>query len=183
MTTGEGGMLLIDDQKLFENCVKLRDLGRGPNTKSYFNEVVGYKFMPFNMQAALGLAQFERLDDLINIKRNHLGYYRNELSELDVQFNYEPEHVFNGAWITGMVLGKSYGLNKAEFIEKLKEKGIPARPFFYPLSSLPAFNDPVYANKNSYDISDRGINLPGAANLTETQLSFICNGIKQVLEN
>ena len=189
MTTGEGGMLLLDNEELYDQCILLRDLGRGPNTKPYFNEIVGYKFMPFNIQAALGLAQFERLDELVGIKRKHYEFYKKELSHLDVQFNYEPQHVYNGAWITGMVLGKSYNLDKNTFIDKLEKEGVPARPFFYPLSSLPPFgnnwsnrsSELQYKNINSYDISNRGVNLPGAARLTDDDLKFICNGIKKVL--
>ena len=123
MTTGEGGMLLLDGEDLYDKCVKLRDLGRGPDTKPYLNEVIGYKFMPFNVQAALGLAQFERINELVKIKRTHFEFYKNELSDLDVKFNYEPNHVFNSAWITAMVFGESYNMDKHEFIEKLSHDG------------------------------------------------------------
>lgn len=184
ITTGEGGMLLLDDEDLYEKCVMIRDLGRGPNTKPYFNEMIGYKFMPFNVQAALGLAQFERLDELVRIKRRHLEYYKESLKDLDLCFNYEPQNVFNGAWITGMVLGKSLNLKKNEFIDKMKSFDIPVRPFFYPLSSIPAYNQKdVYEqkNKNAYDISSRGVNLPGAMNLSDEQLDFICQKIRQVI--
>lgn len=182
MTTGEGGMLLIDDDELYQKCILLRDLGRGPNTKPYFNEIVGYKFMPFNLQAALGLAQFERLDELIQIKHHHLEFYKSYLSDLNVQFNFEPSNSFNGAWITGMVLGKEYNLDKTTFIDLLEHQKVPVRPFFYPLSSLPAFNNPqTNRNPKSFDISNRGVNLPGAANLTDDQLDFICSKIKKVL--
>jgi perosamine synthetase len=185
MTTGEGGMLLIDDDELYKKCVKLRDLGRGPDTKPYFNDVVGFKFMPFNVQAAIGLAQFERLDELVGIKRKHFDYYRNALKDYDVEFNAEPQGVYNGAWITGMVLGKSYNMDKHIFINKLEELDVPIRPFFYPLSSIPAYNlsnEYSKKNKNSYDISERGVNLPGGANLTDCDLEFICNNIKRVLD-
>ena len=184
MTTGEGGMLLLDDDELFSKCVKFRDLGRGPDTKPYFNDLIGYKFMPFNVQAALGLAQFRRIEELIEIKRKHLNFYRNELSSLDLQFNHEPENVFNGAWITAVVLDKSYNMDKTTLINRLQDIGIPSRPFFYPLSCLPPFDlEDEYKNKNknSYDISNRGINLPGASNLTDENLKFVCDGIKKVL--
>ena len=186
MTTGEGGMLLLDDEELFKKCTLIRDLGRGPNTKPYFNEVIGNKFMPFNIQAALGLAQFERIDELVSIKRSHYEFYKQELSDLDVQFNAEPSNIFNGVWITGMVFGKSYNMDKHAFIDKLQSIGIPSRPFFYPLSSIPAYNQQEqYKNKNinSYDISSRGINLPGAANLTQENLQDICSGVRKVLES
>ena len=185
MTTGEGGMLLVDNEDLFNKCVLIRDLGRGPNTKPYFNEIIGNKFMPFNMQAALGLAQFERVNELIDIKRKHYEFYKKELSDLDVQFNAEPSNVFNGVWITGMVIDKKYNIDKHKFIDKLQSVGIPSRPFFYPLSSIPAYNqEKKYKNKNinSYDISSRGVNLPGAANLTEQDLQDVCNGVRKVLE-
>ena len=185
MSTGEGGMLLLDDKELYQRCVKLRDHGRGPDTKPYFNDIIGYKFMPFNLQAALGLAQFHRVEELVGIKRNHLKQYRSRLFDLDVKFNTEPEGVINGAWITAMVIGKSYNIDKHDFIEKMEKEGIPIRPFFYPLTSIPAFYKKHFqATKNlvSYDISRRGVNLPGAPNLTTDDIDFICNKIKKVLK-
>jgi perosamine synthetase len=183
MTTGEGGMLLLDDDDLYNKCVKLRDLGRGPDTKAYFNEVIGYKFMPFNVQAALGLAQFERVEELIQKKRTHFEVYRENLKDLDVELNYEPSNVFNSAWITTMVLGDSYDMDKNELIEKMSEYDIPLRPFFYPLSSIPAFKDhPSDKNPVSYRISNKGVNLPGAYNLTEEDIKYICDKIKLILK-
>lgn len=186
MSTGEGGMLLLDDEKIYNKCVKLRDHGRGPTTKPYFNDIVGFKYMPFNLQAALGLAQFERIEELVGRKREHLNFYKKYLSHLDVTFNYEPEWVKNGAWITAMVIGKKYNISKHQFIDKMKKKGVPCRPFFYPLSSIPAFNmKDKYIQKNpvSYDISHRGVNLPGALNLKNEQLYFICEKVCEVLDD
>ena len=184
MSTGEGGMLLLDDKEVFERCVKLRDHGRGPETKEYYNDTIGFKFMPFNLQAAMGLAQFRQIDNLLKIKKTHLDFYKENLVGLDLQFNHESENIVNGAWITGVVLGRSYGLTKHDVISEMLKYGIPTRPFFYPLSSIPAFSmEQEYRHKNpvSYDISLRGINLPGAPNLTTEDLSFICNSFKEVL--
>ncbi len=184
MSTGEGGMLLLDDEELYKRCVKLRDHGRGPDTKPYFNDIVGYKFMPFNLQAALGLAQFHRVDELIGFKRHHLNMYKEHLKGLSLTFNYESEDVVNGAWITAMVIDKKYKITKQEFIEKMNSFNVPVRPFFYPLSSIPAFNmKDTYQEKNkvSYDVSSRGVNLPGAPNLTDESIIFICSKIKEVL--
>jgi perosamine synthetase len=186
LTTGEGGMLLLDDQNLYNKCLKLRDLGRGPETLPYFNEIIGYKFMPFNIQAALGLAQFHRMEDLLKIKRHHFEYYRDRLSHLDVQMNFENDNIYNGAWITGLVVGESYKTDKKDLIDSLEKIGVPSRPFFYPLSSIPAYNsEEVYKQINpvSYKISSRGINLPGASNLNDDQLEFICSGIEKVLKS
>ncbi|MNL29483.1 hypothetical protein D3C87_1511660 [compost metagenome] len=83
-----------------------------------------------------------------------------------------------------MVFGKSHGIDKAVAIEKLNKLKIPARPFFYPLSSLPAYDQQeVYEGKNefAYDISSRGINLPGAFNLTDDHLKYVCDGVKKLI--
>ena len=181
MSTGEGGMLLIDDKHIYEKCVKLRDHGRGPNTKPYFNDIIGFKYMPFNIQAALGLAQFRRINSLINTKKHHLNFYKENLKDVKAMFNQENKDVNNGAWITGMVLDKSYGIDKQYFIDEMKKLKVPIRPFFYPLSSIPAFDKYRNINVNSYDISSRGFNLPGAPMLEDETLSFICEKIKEVL--
>jgi len=187
ITTGEGGMLLLDDEKLYERCMFLRDHGRIKDTP-YYNSEVAYKYMPFNIEAALGYAQFQRLDELVAKKHQLFKMYKERLSDIgDLQFNEEPGWVFNSAWVTGLVFGKSHNMSKKEAMDKLSKIGVPSRPFFYPLSSLPAYPgyEAKYKNKNriSYDISSRGINLPCALNLTGVQIDAICSGIKTILGN
>jgi perosamine synthetase len=185
ITTGEGGMLLLDDEKLFDRCMFLRDHGRKKDAM-YINYEVTYKYMPFNVQAALGYAQFQRIEELVGLKRNQLKMYRERLGDIeDTLLNTEPEGGVNGAWITSILFGKSHKLNTLEVVEKLAEMNIPTRPFFYPLSSLPAYPkarakyEPM--NPVAYDISYRGINLPGSAILTEDQIDWICQGIKKLV--
>ena len=169
ITTGEGGMLLLDDDDLWDRCMFLRDHGRS-RTVPYFIEEVAYKYMPFNVQAALGYAQFLRLDELVDKKREQFNFYKKSLKKIsDIYLNIEPPNVYNSYWITALVLGKTYNFGAQELIHKLDELGIPSRPFFYPLSSLPAYNERKFYEKrniNAYNISKRGINLPGAATLT-----------------
>jgi len=187
LATGEGGMLLLDDDKLYERCMFLRDHGRKADGPAYFNYEITYKYMPFNLQAAVGYAQFQRIDELISRKRWIFDSYKERLAGIDdVELNAEPEGGFNGVWITGLLIGKSYGIDKLQAMEMLKTVGIPSRPFFYPLSSLPAYPgyEAVYRPRNpyAYDICARGINLPGAFNLTEAQIDAVCSGIRTVLE-
>ena len=186
MTCGEGGMLLLDDKALYERCSVLRDHGRRPGGPMYFNEEVTFKYMPFNVQAALAYAQFQRIDELVGKKREQLNMYRERLVDIeDISMNPEPEGGVNGAWISSLVFGKSHSITKMEAIEKLDKLAVPARPFFYPLSALPAYpgaRDKYESiNVNAYDISERGINLPGAANLTTGQIDRICEGIHTIL--
>jgi len=187
VVTGEGGLLLLDDDHLFERCMILRDHGRKPGGPMYYNFEVTYKYMPFNLQAALGYAQFQRLDELVAKKREIWHKYKERLADLeDVEFNAEPDNVFNSVWITALVFGRSHNLTKQAAMAKLEAVGVPSRPFFYPLSSLPAYpdyDDAEYSERNprAYDISSRGINLPGALNLTDDQIDFVCAGIKKIL--
>ena len=182
LTTGEGGMLILDDEDLWDRCMFLRDHGRS-RTIPYYVEEVAYKYMPFNVQAALGYAQFQRLDELLDIKRSHFLHYKRELGDIPgVHMNPEQDGVVNGYWITTLVLDGCE--NRSELLSNLHSMGIPARPFFYPLSSMPAYaQGDKYRLKNcvAYDVSPRGINLPGAMNMTEDQLQFVCDGVKNVI--
>ena len=194
LTTGEGGMLLLDDEELYKKCMIWRDHGRDgalphhmrdPTQKMYFNQYVTYKYMPCNLLAALGSAQFDRVEELVRKKRRHLQLYQNELSSIgDLQFNEESDIVYNGAWITTMVMGNSHQTCKETFIQKMQDEGVGIRPFFYPLSMLPAFNIRENREKNyvSYDVSSRGVNLPGSFLMGDDDIKFVCDKIKKVLK-
>jgi perosamine synthetase len=184
IATGEGGMLLLDDDRLYERCKFLRDHGRIPGT--YYNTEITFKYMPFNVQAALGYAQFQRIEELVGKKRWIWQGYRDRLSDIpDILLNPEPEGVTNGVWATALVFGKSHGMTRDIALVELPRLGLPARPFFYPLSSLPAYpgredegrrNNPV-----AYSTSERGINLPCALNLTATDLDTVSRCVHMLL--
>jgi perosamine synthetase len=184
ITTGEGGMLLIDDDALFERCKFLRDHGRAPGT--YFNTEVTFKYMPFNLQAALGYAQFQRLDELVAKKRWIWEGYRGRLADIpDLHFNPETNNVRNGVWNTALVFGRSHQMTRDRALEEVPKLGLPVRPFFYPLSSLPAYpggsEQSRRKNPVAYDVSERGINLPSAFNITEADMDRMSTGIHKLL--
>lgn len=184
ITTGEGGMLLIDDEALFQRCKFLRDHGRAPGT--YYNTEITFKYMPFNVQAALGLAQFHRIDELVGKKRWILEGFRQRLTDIpDILLNPEPEGGVNGVWATALVFGPSTGMTRDLALQELPKLGMPTRPFFYPLSSLPAYpgreaqgrrDNPV-----AYRTSEHGINLPCALNLTEGDLDAVSSALHTLL--
>ena len=186
MTSGEGGCLLIDDDKLFERAKFLRDHGRS-STIPYYTIEVAPKYMPSNLQGAIAWAQFQRVEELVNRKRHFLHAYKERLSNIDdLQLNLESEAVYNGAWATSLVFGPSHGISKAGIIDELAKLDVPARPFFYPLSSLPAYKPfgtgSDLKNPAAYDISSRGITLAGHYDLTDEQIDTICNSICKVLD-
>lgn len=186
ITTGEGGMLLLDDEALASRCMILRDHGRRPGGAMYVNEEVTYKYMPFNLQAALGWAQFQRVEELVSIKRNLLAWFREELAAIpDILLNPEPEGGVNGAWITALVMGTSRGKDKSWLMSEMVARGLPARPFFYPLSSLPAYPGlrGTFEPRNpvAYDVSRRGVNLPGAMNLGREDIARVGAVLRDIL--
>jgi len=190
LTTGEGGMLLIDDEKLYRRCRFLRDCGRKTGGSYYMMEISN-KYMPSNVLAALGYAQFLRLKELVDKKRWIWNTYKRLLSDITtIRLNPEPEFVYNSAWCTTLVFDKSLGISKEQAMKAFENCGQPSRPFFYPLSSMPAFaayvdscnggerNDPV-----SYDISGRAINLPSALCITEEQIEQIAGTLRKLLRD
>ena len=187
LTTGEGGALLTDDLQLYQRCKFLRDHGRSTKIP-YFTLEATPKYMPSNLQGAMAWAQFQRIEELITRKRYFLHKYKDCLKELDgIQLNIENESIFNGVWATSLVVAKKYKINKKSLISKLSKLSIPVRPFFYPLSSLPAYEIFKTGSKDknpiSFDISDRAITLPAHYDLTDENIDTICKGIIKVLEN
>lgn len=186
ITTGEGGMLLLDDDKIFERAKFLRDHGRS-NENPYDITEASPKYMPDNFRASLGYAQFLRLAAIIDKKRWILHSYQSKLSDFDdLQFNEESNDVHNGVWAPSLIFGKKYGLTKEKIMEELEKLNLPSRPFFYPLSSLSAYSNYKTGSKEenpvSYDLSTRGITLPSALILTEKDIEEYCNAIKKIIQ-
>ena len=183
LTTGEGGMLTTDNKKIYERCKFLRDHGRKPG--SYYFDELAYKYMPFNLQAALGYAQFKRLKQLVNKKRWIFKEYKKNLKEIsDIQFNIETKDTYNSFWHTHIVLGDSYKIDSKKLAKELYKINIPTRPFFYPLSSMPVFKEGSLKTKNkiSYLLNNKGIGLPNALDLSKESIRNVCKGLKRVLK-
>ena len=188
MTTGEGGMLVTDRKDLYDRCLTLRDHGRAPGEKMFWNAEVGYKYKMSSMQAALGLAQLERIDELVDKKRQIFALYRKNLQSVDgITLNYEAPGTKNSYWMVTAIFDPKYRLQKEDIMHKLKENGIDSRPFFYPLSSQPAYEHTVQAKKAqaknmvSYRISPLGINLPSGMSTDHEIVAHVCHVLKQVL--
>lgn len=188
MTTGEGGMLVTGRKGIYDRCLFLRDHGRKPQDKMFFNTEVAYKYKMSAMQAALGLAQLERIEELIERKRKIFEWYFQELSCLhEVTLNYEVPGIKNAYWMVTVIVNKKYGIKKERLMNLMSKKGIDCRPFFYPLSSIPAYKHLEQAkiakdkNRISYSLSPFGINLPSGLNLTEREVKYVCKVLKSIL--
>jgi perosamine synthetase len=188
LTTGEGGMLVTDSDKLYERVEFLRDHGRPAGDRMFYNTEVAFKYKMSAMQAALGLAQLERIDELIEKKRKIFDWYRAELAAVNgLRLNHEPEGVKNSYWMVTIVLDPSYGVDKPELISRLQERGISSRPFFFPLSDIPAYRNTDQAraarkrNRVAYAVSRSAVNLPSALSLEEADVRLICREVRAAI--
>ncbi len=188
MVTGEGGMLVTNREDVYRRSLFLRDHGREPGEKMFWNTEVAYKYKISSMQAALGLAQLERIDELLERKRRIFGWYQAELGDIrGITLNYEPPNTKNTYWMVTVVFSQKFGLEKEAVMASLGEKGIGQRPFFYPLSSLPAYEKLEQAkqaqrrNKVAYKISPYGLNLPCGMRMTEEKVRYVCGVLKSIL--
>lgn len=188
MTTGEGGMLLTNDTAIYDRATFLRDHGRTPGDVMFNNAEVGFKYKMSSMQAALGLAQIERVEELVTRKREIFDWYRQELAGLEgITLNSEAENAKNTYWMVTAILAPSFGLKKIDIMRKMSEKNIDCRPFFHPLSQIPAYSGSEQAmlarerNRVSYSISPYGINLPSGLNLDREVVGYVCDAFKEVL--
>jgi perosamine synthetase len=188
LTTGEGGMLVTDDAELFRRCQFLRDHGRAPGGRMFWNTEIAHKYKMSAMQAALGLAQIERVEELIAGKREAFGWYREALSSTPgLQLNAEPNGTRNGFWMVTVIPDASFGITKEDLIARLGQKGIDARPFFYPLSELPAYADNPHSqgaklrNPVAYRLSATGINLPSSLALSRSDVEFVTGSLREIL--
>ena len=181
LVTGEGGMLLCKDKDIFERSRFKGDHGRD-SKKTLFNIEIGYKYKMSNLQAAIGLAQTERVEELVAKKRKIFDWYNKRLKDAEkISLNAQKSWAKNIYWMTSIILSDKIKLTRDEFIQKLKERNIDSRPMFYPLSSLPMFEN--QDNPNAYFIGHRGINLPSGHNRTEEEIDYICQHIKDILGN
>jgi len=178
LTTGEGGALLIDDDNLYEKCMWLRDHCKDKNIM-YWNTGVGYKYMPANLLSAVGLAQLERIDEILDRKKKEFDLYKKYLDFPFISFNHNHKNSLNGYWMTYVLFSNIYNFDKNYMIDFLQKRNIPSRPFFYPLTSMPMFQDTSDVTRNANEFSKGGILLPTSFRLTESDIKFICDTIKE----
>lgn len=179
LTTGEGGMFVTNDADLYETVLTLSNHGRASNqTKQFWPDMIGFKYKMSNIQAAIGCAQMERIDVLINRKREILQCYRENIERLKgVSINPEPEGTLNGAWMPTAVFEPQTGVSRDVLKQAFTAENIDARVFFHPLSSLPMFVDKP-GNRFAWSIPERAINLPSYHDMSDNDIFRVIDVIK-----
>lgn len=178
LATGEGGMLVTNDDELYKRCYYYWDHCRASG-EVLLNTDVGFKYKMSNLQAALGLGQLERVDEIIGKRRQIFSWYRDRLQDVGgIRMNVEREGCFNNFYVPTIVLDET-PCTPSDLMAVLDAEEIGHRPFFRPLSKLPMFTSahtPVADH-----LAARGINLPCATVMTEGQVDRTCAVLRREL--
>lgn len=186
ITTGEGGMVVTDDDAIAEKCRSVRNLCFKPE-KRFVHDELGYNFRMTNLQAAVGVAQLEKLDEFV-IKKRHIGRLYNEyLKGLD-KITLQPvscSYAENIYWVFGIVLKKESCINAATAMKKLADRGIGTRPFFYPMHKQPVFLKDGTVMEESLPVSEMlsemGFYLPSGLALSDEDIELSARKLREIL--
>lgn len=176
ITTGEGGMVLTDDETLYERSSRLKDQGTAKD-REYWHDIIGYNYRMTNICAAIGLGQLERCEEFIEKKRKVAAYYNEKLKDTPlVLHNGVPgADVRHTYWMYSVMAVDAQ--DRVALRDKMKAEGIETRPTFYPAHTLPMYSEKYQKLAVAENIGWRGINLPSWPMLSEEQLETICNSI------
>ena len=188
ITTGEGGMVVTNDLNLAKRCRSLRNLCFQPQ-KRFVHEELGWNFRMTNLQAALGLAQLERLDEFI-AKKRHLGrVYTDAFSKIkSLQLPVKKtEYADNIYWIYGILLKDNLHFDAKKAMEKLNKLGIGTRPFFWPMHEQPVLKKMGLLKNERYLVAERlarrGFYLPNGLALTDAKINKVITAVKHIVKN
>ena len=183
ITTGEGGMIVFKDPKVYEKASILRDHGMS-KTKRYWHDVVGYNYRLTNIQAAIGVAQFDKLNYFIDRKKSIAKIYYGFLKKYEFfEIQNVANNSFSSNWLCSFRVLKNDRFVKKDLMEYLAKKGIETRPLFNPLNLMSPYKS--YAKnrdcKNSIEISKTGMSLPSSSSLSDLEAKYICSTIEEFI--
>jgi perosamine synthetase len=187
LTTGEGGMIVCNDDELAERCRMLRNLAFVPE-KRFVHYELGWNYRFTNLQAMLGLAQLERLEEFVKIKKAMGKLYNQLFDDLRHKIELPPddkEYAENIYWVYGIILSEVVPFNALEAMTKLAAEGIGTRPFFYPMHKQPVFNKMGWYLNETYPVSERmaerGFYLPSGLTLTGDEMKVVSEKLHKIL--
>jgi perosamine synthetase len=182
ITTGEGGMVVTNNAKVAERARALKDLGHSKE-KRFLHTDIAFNYRMTNLQAAIGLAQFERIDELVERRRAHAHLYNSLLKDIKgIRTPAEKEWAKNVYWMYGILIEDDFGVSRDDLMERLKDKEIETRAFFIPVHQQPAFLKTNLFHGESYPVADKisqsGLYLPSGSGLSREQIEYVCRAVK-----
>lgn len=178
VTTGEGGMVVTNDETLHDRVVHFKGQGLAKH-REYWHDVIGYNYRMTNICAAIGLAQLEKVGEIIARKRKIAGQYQEFLKGLTVVCHGEQKDTFNTFWMCSILTAKTE--QRDPLREHLKQSGIETRPLFYPAHTMPMYSQKYQKHPVAESLGWRGINLPSYPELTAQEINFIAKTIEKGL--
>jgi len=187
ITTGEGGMVVTNDEETAERARSYRNLCFKPERRFYHTEL-GENFRMTNLQAAVGVAQLEQIDRFVEIKRKNAQRYTQELKGVGgIKTPIEKEWAKNVYWMYAIEISEDLRINAKQMAELLGAKGIGTRPFFLGLHEQPVFHGMGLFVGERYPVAERiaqqGLYLPSGHTLTEEQIECVCDAMRDIVEN
>jgi perosamine synthetase len=190
ITTGEGGMILTDNNKIYEEVLKLKNLYFGKGINRFKHNEIGWNQRFTNIQAAIGLAQLERINQIIK-KKIFIGkYYTKKLSILSDKLELplaSIEYCNNIYWVYGLVIKEHIKTNANSIINILRKKNIECRPFFYPMHLQPVYRKMKIFKKLNYPVSEiissKGFYIPSGLGITQKEQDKVINTLLKVFKN
>ena len=185
ITTGEGGMVVCDDDTIRDNCALYRDLGFQPQRR-FRHDLLAYNYRFSNLGAAIGIAQIDRFEEALERKRWMGALYSELLRDApDLQTPPVTDWGDNVYWVYGIVLGDSYSCDAAELAQRLGDAKIGTRPFFLGMHEQPALREMDYGIGESYPVAERlarrGLYLPSGLAITESQIREVIDILLPIL--
>jgi perosamine synthetase len=179
ITTGEGGMLTTNDRSFYQRAKRLRDHAMDPQRR-YFHEERGFNYRITNLQAALGVAQLERIDDFLDRRIEIMNWYNSEIATTDhVRLNRVKNWAKSAFWMVCLEVDWFDEKRRDNFMQELKARGIDSRPYFCTMSSMPMYQQaplPVSARK-----AQTGLNLPSFYELSKSDVQRIGSDVSEIL--
>lgn len=174
ITTGEGGMVVTNDITLSERARHYKGQGLAAH-REYWHDVVGYNYRMTNIAAAIGLAQLERADELIQKKRTLAGWYREAMTGLPLTMQEEQPGTVHSYWMVSVLVEDAK--HRDPLRAHMESDGIETRPLFYPVHTMPMYGSSYRRHPVAEDLGWRGINLPSSPNLNQESVETVVKSI------
>lgn len=182
ITTGEGGMVVTNNEEFANKAAALRNLAFPKGKRVYSHDAVGFNYRMTNIQAALGLAQLERIDELVNRRKSSAKLYDSLLrSRKGIRFFKTEEGAESVCWMYSILIEDNFGMTRDQLMDKLEKEGIETRSFFISMHRQPVFGKMGLFQGEKYPVSDdlsrKGMYLPSSSGLTPEEIETVCEAI------
>jgi perosamine synthetase len=184
ITCGEGGMVVTKDDTIAEKARSLKDLAFD-RERRFLHTDIGYNYRMTNIQAAIGLAQLERIGEMVERRRRHAMAYTHLMGNIPgIQCPVERPWAKNVYWMYSILILDKFGMGRDELMRVLEERGIESRTFFFPMHEQPVFQGMKIFSDNHYpvaeDLGRRGLYLPSSSGLSDDEIRYVCDTLREV---